>query len=585
MLSMQAVTTTFYVNPASKAANDENAGTDPAAPWASLNPTKWVDGSIVMLSPGVHSVLATAAVTANVTLQGSSKSDVIIEGLSEDDIARGSESPQFFKITGSITLTVNDVTLRNFSITTNTANLWGGMFNVSPASTLTLKNVDIKNASLPVCGGAAIHSEGTLNLTNVLFENCLSANGAALSIKGSGVTTLDNVTFRNNSTDEGTAAHKYGGAICVNSQTAVVNINNSYFDSNRCTNDISNPGANYPVGGAIAFRVAAGCNAKLHITNSTFSKNFAAWEGGAIMIDKIGDSFNSVGNVDFLFSNNTFIENYVNATHGQAFAIGGPNDINMQGSISFVNNTFMHNAQPVPTSNYSSIFINSLGTSLNYINNIMLDQVWNAASKQFFGWGFVITNDVSNFVSPTFKGNVGDSAGGDIGTVIYNQWIGADNSWTFLDPSLRTNAVDSVLTIPTTGVPYLKISNVNSGAVSRGINEFNFNGVNIVPSLDVRGSAIYGTGKDAGAYEYNPSITSINNIISKATMFAYPNPFKDIIYLHKDVANISVYDLAGNKKISAANVSQVNVANLETGLYIVRIVDTDGTVFNQKMQK
>lgn len=574
MLSMHAVTTTFYVNPASLAANDQNAGTDPTAPWMSLNSTKWIEGSVVMLSSGLHSVLKTANVNVNVTLQGTSKSNVVIEGLSADDIARGSESPQFFQITGNKTLTVKDVTLRNFA---TTVDLWGGMFNVSATSTLTLVNVDIKNAKLPVRGGAAIYSEGSLNLTNVLFENCISAIGAAVSIQGLGVATLENVTFRNNSTDDGTPAYKFGGAICINTPTAVVNINNSYFDSNRCANDISNPGFNYPVGGAIAFRIGSGCNAKLHITNSTFNKNFAAWEGGAIMIDKMG-AFSPSGNVDLLFTNNTFIENYVNATHGQVFAIGGGDDANMKGSISFVNNTFMHNAQPIPTSSYSSLFFNSTGITFNCVNNIMHDQVWNVAQQKFFGWGFVLNNGVGNFVSPTFKGNVWDAVGGDLGGVIYDQMYSTNNAF-------GINAVDSVLTIPTAGVPYLAIKNVNSIAINRGIDALILNGINIVPSVDVRGSAKYGASKDAGAYEYNPNLTSINNITSEATMFAYPNPFSDIIYLSKEVVSISIFDLSGINRLNATKVSKINVADLHTGLYIIRLVKADGTVLTKKMQK
>lgn len=572
MLSMHAVATTFYVNPASLAANDLNAGTDPAAPWMSLNPTKWVEGSIVMLSPGVHIVLTMADVNANVTLQGASKSNTIIEGLSEDDMARGSESPRFFQVTGNNMLTLKDITIRNFA---STADLWGGMFNVSSTSTLTLLNVDIKNAKLPIRGGAAIYSDGTINLTNVSIENCISAIGAAISIQGLGVATLENVKFKNNSTDDGTPAYKFGGAICINTPTAVVNINNSYFDSNTCANDITNPGFNYPTGGAIAFRVAGGCNAKLHIKNSTFSKNFAGWSGGAIMIDKMGD-FTSTGNVDLLFTNNTFIENYVNAVHGQVFAIGGGDDANMKGSISFVNNTFMHNGK---TTENTSMFFNSIGVSLNYINNILRDQVWSVAQQQFIGYGFVLNNGGNNYyTSLTFKGNVWDAVGGWLQGTTYDQIYSSDNIF-------GMNAVDSLLTIPNVGVPYLAINNVNSIAVDKGISEFMLNSINIVPSVDVRGSAMYGAKKDAGAYEYNPDLTSINNPMSETKMFAYPNPFTDVIYLNKEVASISVYDLAGKKRFSASNVSKINVANLQTGLYIVSIVNPDGTVLTQKLQK
>ena len=573
MLSMQAVTTTFYVNPAAAGANDANNGTTPQTAWVSLNPTKWVDGCVVMLSPGVHAVLSTANVTANVTLQGTSKSEVIIEGLSDDDIARGSESPQFFQVNGAITLTLKDISLRNF---VSTVDLWGGMFNVSATSTLVLENVNISNAKLPLRGGAAISSNGTLNLKNVSFENCASSIGAVISIQGLGVATIDNATFKNNTTVDGTNGYKFGGAIHVNTATANVTINNSYFNSNICSNIAENPGLNYPVGGAIAFRVGSAYNVKLHVTNSVFSKNYATWSGGAIMIDKMG-TFDPVSNIDLYLANNTFFENSVPKMHGQVFSVGGGHEANLTGSLSFVNNTFMHNGPAVPTDEFSSLFFNSTATTFNWINNVLQDKVWNASLGKFFGWGFVLNNGGTNyFNSLTFKGSVFDSFGGWLLGATYDQIAGADNA-------IGSNAVDSVLTIPTTGQPYLAISNANSIAINKGVDEFTFNGKNIVAATDARGIAKFGASKDAGAYEYVP-VSALKNT-KKPTMFAYPNPFKDVILLTNDVASISIYDLAGKKRFTASNVNKINVAYLEAGLYVVNVVNIDGTVLTQKMQK
>lgn len=575
ILSIQAVTTTFYVNPASTAANDENEGTNPAAPWVSLNPTKWVEGCVVMLSPGVHPVLQTAFVTKNVTLQGTSKAEVIIEGLSEDDIARGSESPRFFQVTESVTLTLKDISLRNFI---TTVDMWGGMFNVSSASTLTLQNVDIANAKLPLRGGAAIYSAGTLNITNVSFENCISAIGAAICIQELAVATINNATFKNNNTDDGVPAYKFGGAIHVNSTTANITINNCFFESNRCANDISNPNFNYPVGGAIAFRVGSGYTSKLHVTNSTFYRNSAAWSGGAIMIDKMG-SFGVASNLDLFFANNTFVENSVNNMHGHSFSIGGGSDTNMQGSISFVNNTFMHNGPAVPTGGYSTMFFNSHKLSFNYINNLMRDQNWNADQQKYHGWGFVLNNGEGNLINPTFKGNVWDAVGGDLGALVYDQMYSTENSF-------GSKTADSLLTRPVTGVPYLAITSETSIAINRGINEFSFNSKNIVPTTDVRGNAIYGSSKDAGAFEYNPDITSIKNPFSNEVQsFAYLNPSTQVINLVKEVSSVVIFDLAGTKMMSDSNASIIDVNILKKGLYIVFVVNHDGTVLIQKVQK
>lgn len=572
MLSMNAAATTFYVNPAFSAANDQNAGTDPAAPWMSLNPTKWVDGCVVMLSPGTDIVLETATVNANVTLQGTSKEDVIIEGLTEDDIARGSESPRFFLVTESGKLTLKNITLKNFN---TKQSMWGGMFMVGMDATLTLENVDITNAILPGCGGAAVYSEGTLNCKNVKFENCISAMGAAVAIQGLGVATFDNVTFKNNSTDDGIDAYKLAGAVYINAQDPIININNSYFDSNSCQNASPNTeNQYYPRGGAMFVYAHPGHTLKLHITNSTFNNNFAGYQSGAIQITKSEDPFLTPGNVDLLFTNNTFVRNHSDGIHGQLLDISGPNDENMKGSVSFVNNTFMQNGPTKPTNDFSNIFLNSLGVTLSFVNNLVQEKIWNPDLQKYFGYGFCI--NTGTYVSPTFKGNIFDNVGGDLSQVVA-QIQSADNTF-------GSNAADSILTFPASGVPYAKINDATSIAIDRGIDEFIL-GSNLVPLLDVRGSAKYGLSKDAGAFEYNPDFSSITKSVGNPAILAYPNPFNDIIYLSKEAASISVFDLTGVRQINAKNVSEIDASNLHSGLYILRVVNTDGTVLTQKMQK
>jgi len=580
VLSIQAQTT-FYVDPTSANANDANLGTSSSAPWLTLNATKWSDGCIVILAAATHPVLAKATVTVNVTLQGatgSTKDNVIIEGLTADDIARGSETPQFFAITGTGSLTIKNMTIRNsqYAFATGKTDYWGGMFNVGATSTLTLDNVNIQNATLALRGGGAIFSTGTLNCTNVLFQNCISSHGAAVCVQGTGIANFVSCTFKGNSTLDGTHDYKFGGALKVETATANVTIDKCYFDSNTANDDMT-LNTKSPLGGAIAFRVYAGCDAKLKITNSTFSKNYSWGSGGAILIDKVGSFATTAGKVNLQLVNNTFYANNCNAIHGTAFIITGGSETGFTGTVSFINNTFFKNGPSNPTASKSSLFFNDLGVDFSFVNNIVQDKVWDPTLLKYWGYGLVVnlTNPTPFYKSLNITGSVFDGYGGSINTTVH---LTTDS----VNKFNNIVKLDSVLTVPATGVPYLKL-NQGSLAIDFGKDEFLFNGLNLVPTLDQKGIAKTGLSKDAGAVEY-VGLTGINEIL-KNTTFAYPNPFSDMIYLPEVVKSISIYDLAGVRQNVQTNVSKLNTSNLVKGLYIVQVIDYDGTVMTQKMQK
>ena len=66
----------------------------------------------------------------------------------------------------------------------------------------------------------------------------------------------------------------------------------------------------------------------------------------------------------------------------------------------------------------------------------------------------------------------------------------------------------------------------------------------------------------------------------------YPNPAHSIlnIDLANDLQSVEIYSLQGQKVLSATS-KQVNVANLSSGMYMVRVQDVDGGVATQKFVK
>ena len=133
-----------------------------------------------------------------------------------------------------------------------------------------LDNVTFKGNTATDGGGAILNSAGTIDaITNSLFENNSSTStGGAIYNKGKDDTThaiiglISNTTFRNNSTTTN------GGAIFNGGSTeSTITLVNTTFEGN-----------NADTGGAIT------SSGIMNISNSTFSNNYAATDGGALNV-------------------------------------------------------------------------------------------------------------------------------------------------------------------------------------------------------------------------------------------------------------------------------------------------------------
>lgn len=94
---------------------------------------------------------------------------------------------------------------------------------------------------------------------------------------------------------------------------------------------------------------------------------------------------------------------------------------------------------------------------------------------------------------------------------------------------------------------------------------------------------------DLGLISYRVDLTTLgnnefNNQTSDVTL--YPNPTTGILNFQSqsEIQNVAVFDLSG-RKISEFNSSQVNISNLQKGIYIVKISTQDGKTENRKIVK
>lgn len=92
-----------------------------------------------------------------------------------------------------------------------------------------------------------------------------------------------------------------------------------------------------------------------------------------------------------------------------------------------------------------------------------------------------------------------------------------------------------------------------------------------------------------GNYDYwvvklKPGNMSVKNNID-SSFFIYPNPTKDIVYFSKPIKYIEVYSIDGKLLIKKEKTSNLNIANLPVGSYIVKFIDSHGKDFIKKIIK
>ena len=87
---------------------------------------------------------------------------------------------------------------------------------------------------------------------------------------------------------------------------------------------------------------------------------------------------------------------------------------------------------------------------------------------------------------------------------------------------------------------------------------------------------------DIGAYEYQAGLSISDNPMQPKTVYAYPNPTKDILTLINLTTqeSVGVYDLLGSKQSIEqernAERLKLNVSNLKRGLYFINVSKSNG---------
>ena len=237
-------------------------------------------------------------ISKSVTLNGASRENTIIDG---------TQTGTIITISGTPTVNINHITLRNGKNT-----LTGGAINNLGNLSITDSTISGNNATHQ-CG--AIYNEGNLSISGSTFSGN-SANAAVGAIYNNGVLSISGSTFSGNTANNGVSGAIYN--------LGDISISGSTFSGNSATTDggaIYNNGVLSIFGSTFSGNTAANGGAianrgTISIFGSTFSGNTATDRGGAIV------------NMDTLsISGSTLIGN--TGLHGGAFHnVVGPSILN-----------------------------------------------------------------------------------------------------------------------------------------------------------------------------------------------------------------------------------------------------------------
>ena len=159
--------------------------------------------------------------------------------------------------------TNHNINYNNLTFINNTANSGGGLY--WDKSSVTIQNIKFINNTASENGGAVYVPQNNTKVMNNNFTNNSALNGGAIYVGASNVVITKN-NFTNNSAER-------GGAIYTSNKVIGGSISSSYFNQNR---------ADY--GGAIYAGSLGDENTHIPISDCTFIKNVANFNGGAVYV-------------------------------------------------------------------------------------------------------------------------------------------------------------------------------------------------------------------------------------------------------------------------------------------------------------
>lgn len=443
---------------------------------------------------------------------------------------------------------------RNISFTVNASNtkIYGGF-----AGTETQLSDRVFGANETILSGDLSANDDN----NISYVNSTRDDNSytVLNILGDNI-ELDGLTITAGHANGGSGSAteaRYGGGIHKTGSTRNLTITNC-----KITKNVSKE-----AGGAMsAGFTATGGTGSLIINNCQLSENLSAI-GGVIYSANTGNS-----TVTYSISNSLFSKNKATNTNAAATGYAGSSMwLRSYGTGStlisnFVNCTFADNiddgiAAGMNDTNRTTLALTKT-TNANHTANISNCIFWN--NKAASG---VIARPIGGFIEPaitsaTVKNSIDET--NFTGITLSGTSANTSNS----NP-LFTNLTSGDYTL-TTGSPA-----INSG-----------DNASVIGTTDLLGNQrVFNTTVDMGAYEYDPALNAPSfNTFNDYIM--YPNPTTSLLNINsrEEIISVEIYSIEG-KRVLTSQLTQVDVSQLTSGIYLVKIITNDNKVGTKKLVK
>ena len=443
----------------------------------------------------------------------------------------------------SIVFTSADTT----GFSTGAYNGWKGINFVGYTSTQTEKSI-LKYCKVEYSSGNGLFC---MDFSNLEIDNCIISNNLEFGIS---INEFSNITVNDIKINS-----NYAGGIGINSSGPVIS---NFIISNNYGSGVSLTGS-----GTSTFK------------NGLISENTTSFDGGGV----------NVG-----MDANVILEN-VEISGNSAINGGGVSCL--MGYATIKNSSLTGNSAA-----------NGAGINANYLASVTLDHVLvahNNASEN--GGAMNISEADLTVVNSTITDN---SAQTDAGGLFLNN--SSMRSATVIN-SIFWNNMPAGLSV-VNEAPEITYSDIEGGFegegnidsdpmfTNPGEEDYTLQWENY-PAADFTKSPCIDTGNpgfaydpdgtttDMGAFFYNQtSITALDNHSVENEVVVYPNPATDIINVKgtNNYSRILITDLSGRQikdKTVSNNLLSINISDMDTGIYLMVLFNTNGVAFKKKIVK
>lgn len=208
-----------------------------------------------------------------------------------------------------------------------------------------------------------------------------------------------------------------------------------------------------------------------------------------------------------------------------------------------------------------------------------------AADSNVFVYDAKYTNDTLTF---TGENLVFEELKAENFMIFVDQVSSAADYNKVISVSVSSTTVSSTTVSPTTvsSTVFQSISNTLNALKFAFSVEGNKATFVLAEALPEKGVLVAYNGFVVDAEYVAPVIRPAINTVEAAEFSVYPNPVQDVLYISCEagVSNVAIFDVAG-RMVKASVENSINVSELKSGMYIVKVVDMNGAVGTTRILK